>query len=64
MKLTDFWARMEDHFGAGYARSWAHDTHLELLGGRTPEEALRDGEEAVTVWRAVWEHEKLPARER
>ena len=55
---------MEDHFGGGYAKSWAHDTHLAQLGGRTPEQALREGEEAVTVWRAVWEHEGLPARER
>ncbi len=64
MKLTEFWSRMEDHFGVGYAHSWAHDTHLATLDGRTPEQALKDGEEAVTVWRAVWAHEGLPARER
>jgi hypothetical protein len=55
---------MEDHFGASYARSWANDTHLEQLGGRTAIQALKDGEEAVTVWRAVWAHEGLPARDR
>ena len=40
MRLTDFWQRMNDHFGAGYARSWARDTRLSQLGGQTVEEAL------------------------
>lgn len=64
MRLTDFWQRMEAHFGVGYARSWARDTRLEQLDGRTVEQALADGVETVDVWRAVWAHEKLPARER
>ena len=64
MRLTDFWQRMEAHFGAGYARSWARDTRLEQLDGRTVEQALADGVETVEVWRAVWAHEKMPARER
>ena len=64
MRLTDFWQRMEAHFGAAYARSWARDTRLEQLDGRTVEQALADGVETVEVWRAVWAHEKMPARER
>ena len=64
MRITEFWARMEDHFGPRYARSWAHDTVLSELGGRTPEQAIADGIETVEVWRAVWRHEQLPAAER
>ncbi|MEN9711023.1 MAG: hypothetical protein RL441_1015 [Actinomycetota bacterium] len=64
MRLTDFWQRMNDHFGAGYARSWARDTRLSQLGGQTVEEALAAGVETQDVWRAVWAYEKLPARDR
>lgn len=64
MKLTDFWDRMDAHFGVGYAKSWAKDTVLSELGGRTVEQALAAGVETIEVWRAVWRHEGLPARER
>ncbi len=64
MRLTDFWQRMDDHFGAAYARSWARDTHLAQLGGKTVEEAIAFGVETVDIWRAVWAHEKMPARDR
>lgn len=64
MRLTEFWERMEQHFGATYARSWAHDTVLAELGGRTPEQAIAAGTETVDVWRAVWRHEQLPASQR
>ena len=62
MRRTEFWERMEEHFGAGYARSWAHDVRLAELGGRTVEEALAAGDEALAVWRAVWRHERMPDR--
>ena len=64
MKMTEFWTRMEDHFGKGYARSWATDIKLAELGGLSPVEALAAGWETVEVWRAVWKHEGLPARDR
>ena len=53
MRLTDFWARLEQAFGAGYARSVAVDQVLPQLGGRTIVQALEQGEETVQVWRAV-----------
>ena len=40
MKLTDFWARLEETFGPGYAASVARDQVLSQLGGRTIEQAL------------------------
>ena len=61
MRLTDFWERMEATFGAAYARSWADDQHLAALGGRTVNQALDDGEETRTVWRAVCAHAQVPA---
>jgi len=53
VRLTDFWSRLEQVFGSGYARSVAHDQVLRELGGRTIEQALAAGEETVLVWRAV-----------
>ncbi|MEU6999213.1 DUF3046 domain-containing protein [Nonomuraea sp. NPDC046570] len=53
MRLTEFWRRMRAHFGETYADSWAHDYVLAPLGGRTVVQALEQGENAKTVWRAV-----------
>ncbi len=53
MRLTDFWERLERVFGPAYARSVAADQVLPQLGGRTIDQALRQGEETVVVWRAV-----------
>ena len=64
MRLTEFWARMEQVLGAGYYASWAHDHVLSELGGRTVEQALRDGEDTKAVWRAVVANLGLPPRYR
>ncbi|HEX5597716.1 MAG TPA: DUF3046 domain-containing protein [Micromonosporaceae bacterium] len=53
MRLTDFWTRLEQVFGPGYARSIAADQVLSQLGGRTIEQALDEGEQTAVVWRAV-----------
>ena len=53
MRLTDFWARLEQVFGPGYAKSVAADQVIPQLGGRTISQALAAGEETVVVWRAV-----------
>jgi len=55
---------MEGALGVGYARSWAELQVLAELDGRTVEEALGAGVPPKTVWRAVWAHLQLPARER
>lgn len=60
VRLTEFWRRMEDHLGPTYAASWARDTVLAELGGRTVDQALAQGEDALVVWRAVWAHLGLP----
>jgi hypothetical protein len=51
--LTDFWYRLEQVFGPGYAQSIAEDQVLPQLDGRTIRQALAQGELTVTVWRAV-----------
>jgi hypothetical protein len=62
MRLTEFWARMREQFGDGYAESVAKDYVLSRLGGRTVNKALADGEDAKAVWRAVSEQFNVPDR--
>lgn len=64
MKLSDFWARMEETFGPGYAESLARDQVLAQLDGRTVVEALDAGDRTVDVWRAVVATypDRVPAR--
>jgi hypothetical protein len=62
VKLTEFWRRMREQFGEVYAESVAKDQVLGALGGRTVNQALADGEDAKTVWRAVAEAFDVPAR--
>jgi hypothetical protein len=53
VRLTDFWERLEQVFGPGYAASVARDQVIPQLGGRTIDQALSAGTETVLVWRAV-----------
>lgn len=53
MRLSEFWERMRAQFGDTYAASVAKDHVFAELGDRTVEQALADGEDAKTVWRAV-----------
>jgi Protein of unknown function (DUF3046) len=60
VRLTEFWRRMDERFGASYARSVAADYRLPLLGS-TIDEALAAGVEAKDVWRAVCAEFEMPA---
>ncbi|KWV29362.1 DUF3046 domain-containing protein [Micromonospora rifamycinica] len=53
MRLTDFWTRLDEAFGPGYAASIASDQVLSQLDGRTIAQALAAGEQTHVVWRAV-----------
>jgi len=64
VRATDFWRRMEAHFGVGYARSVARDQVLRELDGHTIDEAIAAGENMKDVWRAVCVHFEVPAHER
>ncbi|MPZ25124.1 MAG: DUF3046 domain-containing protein [Micromonosporaceae bacterium] len=64
MRSTDFWARLEQVFGPGYAASVARDQVLSQLGGRTITEALAAGVATRKVWQAVVAAypDRVPAR--
>jgi hypothetical protein len=62
VRLTVFWDRMRAQFGEAYAESVAKDQVLAVLGDRTVNQALADGVEAKTVWRAVCETFDVPER--
>jgi hypothetical protein len=62
MRLTEFWERMREQFGAAYAESVAKDFVLSALGGRTVNRALAEGEDAKLVWRAVCDQFNVPDR--
>jgi hypothetical protein len=53
VRLSEFWERMRAQFGDTYAASVAKDHVFAELGDRTVEQALADGEDAKTLWRAV-----------
>ena len=60
MRLTEFWARMNEQFGDVYAESLAKDYVLSSLGERTVNKALADGEDPKVVWRAVCDTFNVP----
>lgn len=62
VRLTTFWDRMREHFGEAYADSIAQDYVLSNLDGRTVNDALADGVDAKTVWRAVCDTFDVPSR--
>jgi Protein of unknown function (DUF3046) len=64
VRLTEFWTKMRAQFGEAYADSVARDHALPTLGSRTVNQALADGEDAKTVWRAVCEAFHIPERRR
>jgi hypothetical protein len=62
VRLTAFWERMRVQFGEAYADSVAADHVLALLGGRTVNQGLADGEDPKLVWRAVCDAFSVPER--
>ena len=64
VRLTDFWSRLAEAFGPAYSRSLAHDHTFAELGERTIDEAIAQGVETITIWRAVVATypDRVPAR--
>lgn len=60
VRLTEFWRRMDEHFGDVYTHSVAKDYVLAGLGGRTIEQALAEGEGVKDVWGAVCAEFQIP----
>jgi hypothetical protein len=55
---------MRAQFGDGYADSVAKDYVLGNLGSRTVQQALADGTDTKTIWRAVCETFNVPESRR
>jgi Protein of unknown function (DUF3046) len=64
VRLTAFWEKMRAQFGDTYAASVAKDYMLAGLGNRTVDQALAEGIEPKTVWRAVCEAFEIPENAR
>lgn len=64
MRLTEFWARMQQALGEGYAPTYAEQFVLGDLGGRTVREALDAGLPPREIWRAVATALELPPNAR
>ena len=62
LRLTEFWQRMDEQFGSAYAQSVAKDFVVAGLGGRTVAQALADGDDVKTIWRAVCGAFNVPDR--
>jgi hypothetical protein len=64
MRHTEFWTRLEEALGPGYAGPWAKTQVIGTLGSRTPQEALDAGVPPKEVWREVWRVLELPPSQR
>ncbi|MFC9681412.1 DUF3046 domain-containing protein [Streptomyces sp. NPDC056948] len=64
MRLTVFWQRMAEHFGPGYADTFARDHVMTELGGRTVHGALEAGWDAKEVWQVVCSVMDVPRERR
>ena len=53
MRISDLRERLTLSFGPEWATSFSQDIAISELGSRTVNEALKDGFEAVEIWRAV-----------
>lgn len=53
---------MDEQFGATYAQSVAKDYVLPGLGERTISQALADGDDVKSIWRAVCAAFPVPER--
>jgi hypothetical protein len=64
VRLTDFWERLEQVFGAPYARSLAADYSFAELGDLTINQAITQGVGTATIWRAVVDEypDRVPSR--
>lgn len=60
MRVSEFWALMEQEFGRGYAAVVASTQSLGSLQGRTVDQALRDGERVRVVWESVCRDMAVP----
>lgn len=64
MRHREFWALVEEVFGAVYGRTLAADQVVGALGNRTAAQAIEDGDEPRTVWHALCDALDVPEPKR
>ena len=60
MTETQLWTRLAEALGDDYCRIWAAQQTVPGLDSRTVQEALADGVDAKTIWRACWKALERP----
>jgi hypothetical protein len=64
VRLSEFWALMEQEFGPTYARTLAAGHVLHGLGDRTATEAIEQGVPVRSVWFALCDDMQVPEERR
>lgn len=64
VRLSQFWALMDQEFGSAYARSLARTHALHAFGDRTAEEAIEAGVPVRSVWEALCDDFDVPPERR
>jgi hypothetical protein len=64
VRHSEFWQLLDDEFGPAYARTVARDVVVDVLGGRTAEQALAAGARPREVWLALCDAMEVPAERR
>jgi hypothetical protein len=64
VKRSEFRTALSQYFEPRYAQAVLHDLRLQVIGSRTPAEALEAGEDPQRVWDAVCVELRLPEEAR
>ncbi|HKG51372.1 MAG TPA: DUF3046 domain-containing protein [Actinomycetales bacterium] len=64
VRQSEFRQLLEDEFGPAYARTVARDVVVDVLGGRTAEQALAAGARPREVWLALCDTMDVPVERR
>jgi hypothetical protein len=64
MRVSEFYALLEDVFGPAYARTLAREFSLTDLDDRTSVKALEDGVDPRDVWHALCDAMDVPESRR
>ncbi|MBA2696803.1 MAG: DUF3046 domain-containing protein [Ornithinimicrobium sp.] len=64
MRLSEFWALMEQEFGGPYGRSVAGSHVIHALGDRTAVDAIDAGVPVRRVWGALCDDLQIPPERR
>lgn len=64
MRLSEFWALMEQEFGGPYGRTIAGGHAIHAMGDKTAVDAIEAGESVRAVWLALCNDLQIPEERR